>query len=595
MSETADSTTFEHVEEMPAVAGEQATEAAGEPTGAGAEGRGKASVATLLVALAQQLELFHTPDKTAYATLPIDGHLETHRIRDRDFSHWLRDGYDTHYGRVPGAQAMADAIATLEARAQIKGRAEEVYVRVAGQDGAIFIDLGDAAWRAIEVTPQGWQIICKPPVKFRRTKAMMPLPVPESGGHIEELRPFVNVSGDDAFTLIVAWLVAAMRPKGPYPVLVLQGEQASAKSTTGRVLRHLVDRSKAPLRRLPRSERDLMIGAANAWVQGYDNLSGLSVLLSDAICSLATGGGLATRELYSNDQEFIFEASRPVMMNGIDTIAERPDLEDRALVVMLPRISDTQRRTEDEFRSAFEKAAPRVLGALLDGVSAALRNVGNVKLKSTPRMADFAAWATAAEAGFGWTAGRFMDAYAANRAVTVHDTVDADLVSAAVVKFLSERPPVFEGSAADLLTLLNARQTDQVLRSRGWPQAPNALTARLRRVAPALRAIGVTYDDLPRRGPHGARRLRLSRADTSPMTIADATAAVGDLAEDPAANAAEMITVSAAVEARSALEDAQTADTAAESDCSDGADGTDGLSDAVSQVGNADAIVTEVL
>lgn len=122
---------------------------------------------------------------------------------------------------------------------------------------------------------------------------MLALPVPKRGGTVDELKQFVNVSDDDSWRLLVAWLVQALRPRGPYPVLLLQGEQGSAKSTAERLLRALVDPSVAPLRTTPRNEHDLYIAATNAWVIALDNISNLKPWLSDGLCRLSTGGDLA--------------------------------------------------------------------------------------------------------------------------------------------------------------------------------------------------------------------------------------------------------------------------------------------------------------
>src|SRR5256886_5689169 len=123
---------------------------------------------------------------------------------------------------------------------------------------------------------------------------MLALPVPLPGGALDDLRPFLNVADDGDYRLLVTWLLAALRPRGPYPVLVLHGEQGSAKSTTARVLRMLIDPNGAPLRAEPHDDRDLMIAATNGWIVALDNLSHLPPWLSDALCRLATGGAFAT-------------------------------------------------------------------------------------------------------------------------------------------------------------------------------------------------------------------------------------------------------------------------------------------------------------
>ncbi len=147
----------------------------------------------------------------------------------------------------------------------------------------------------------------------------------------------------------------------------------------------------------------------------FDNLSGIKDNLSDALCVLSTGGGFGARELYTDDDEKLFDAKRPILLNGIEDLATRPDLLDRAITLTLPVIADEQRRDENELWKQFEEVRPRVLGALLDVVSVALKNLPNARMESKPRMADFALWITAAEPALGWKPGAFLTAYTENR------------------------------------------------------------------------------------------------------------------------------------------------------------------------------------
>src|SRR5262245_48649692 len=129
------------------------------------------------------------------------------------------------------------------------------------------------------------RLVTDPPVKFRRAKAMQPLPCPERGGTVDALRGFVNVT-DEGWPLLVGWLLAALRTQGPFPLAVLFGEQGSAKSTTSRVLRALIDPNTSPVRAEPREPRDLAIAAGNSWLICLDNVSYLPPWLSDALCRL---------------------------------------------------------------------------------------------------------------------------------------------------------------------------------------------------------------------------------------------------------------------------------------------------------------------
>jgi hypothetical protein len=377
----------------------------------------------------------------------------------------------------------------IEAKAVFDAPERPVHVRVAGLDGALYLDLGDETWRAIEIDASGWRVIDTPPVRFRRSAGMQPLPVPLRGGSIEALRSFLNVQSDTDFVLVVAWALACLRNCGPYPVMVLSGEQGSAKSTFAAILRKLIDPNTAALRALPREDRDLFIAATNAHVLAFDNVSGLPAWISDTLCRLATGGGFAVRQLYTDQDEVLFDATRPVILNGIEDIVTRPDLADRALFLTLDPIPEECRRPEAELWAEFETERPRLLGALLDAVVVGLKQLPQTRLEKLPRLADFATWIAACETAF-WPAGTFANAYCDNRDQSADSVIDADPVAAAVRAVMAART-VWTGNASGLLGALIEVVGDRIANARTWPDSPRALSGRLRRAAPFLRKIGI--------------------------------------------------------------------------------------------------------
>lgn len=287
--------------------------------------------ADILIDLAQTAELFHAPDGTGFADLDINGHRETWPIRAKGFRRWLARCFFEETGGAPSSEALQSALNVIEAKAHFDAPERTVYVRIGGLDGRLYLDLGDQTWRAVEIDAAGWRVIDHPPVRFRRAAGMQALPAPVVGGSVEALRSFLNVRSDAVFVLVIAWALACLRNRGPYPVIVLSGEQGSAKSTFSAILRALLDPNTAPLRALPREDRDLFIAASNGHVLAFDNVSGLPAWISDTLCRLATGGGFAVRQLYSDQDEVLFDAARPVILNGIEDIVTRPDLADRAL------------------------------------------------------------------------------------------------------------------------------------------------------------------------------------------------------------------------------------------------------------------------
>jgi putative DNA primase/helicase len=394
-----------------------------------------------------------------------------------------------------GSQALEDGLRILEARAVHGGPEHETFISVGRHQAAQYLDLCDERWRAVEITKAGWRIIGDAPLKLMRSPSMRPLPEPEAGGMIEELTRFVNLP-EDQLVLTVAWLVGALRSQGPYPILVANGEQGAGKSIFTRLIRSLIDPSAAPVRSIPKDDHNLMISAFNSHVLAFDNLSSVAGWLADALSRLCTGGGFATRTLHTDRDETIFEGQRPIMLNGIPLLTERADLADRAMTVHLRSIPEDERRPEEEFWRDFEDARPRIMGALLDAVSGAIRHLPTVVVDRPGRMADFEKWLTAAEPSLGWESGTFRAAYHENRHDISESSFEADPVAVAIRDFVIElhRAEGWNGTPTELLAALNCRVSESMRRSKIWPATAQSLGNRFDRIKPLLRGKGFFVD-----------------------------------------------------------------------------------------------------
>jgi len=479
----------------------------------------------LLLRCCEDVERFRCGD-TAYGTVNIDGREVTMPLENRQFKIWLRGEYYRQFHKSVRGEALGEVVGLLVAQALYGSTSWPVYSRIAPHGEDIVLDLCDDEHRAVVVTRTGWRVVDHAPVRFIRKAGMKALPVPVKGGDLKELRKFVNVADDGDWALALAWLIAAMRPAGPFPLLEVSGEQGAAKSTFCKMFRALVDPNAAPLRSEPKDVRDLMIVATNGWIITLDNLSDLPPWLSDALCRLATGGGFSTRSLYTNDEEMIFDAMRPVMVCGIPELATRPDLGDRAIRLQLSVISEESRRTERELWAAFNAARPRILGALLGAVSVGLRRLDTINLPMMPRMADFAEWATACEPGLGLADGTFLRAYMANRRAGVEASIEAASIGPALLALL-EAENGYTGTARELLTKLtaDAYSTDAMRREKEWPKSVQKLAGLMKRLAPNLRASGWTVER-ERAADHGrARQIviqRLGKSTSSTSSTSDA-------------------------------------------------------------------------
>lgn len=465
---------------------------------------GRRSQASMLLELAADVEFLHTADGDAYARIELDGHHEVWPLGSKSLRAWMSREFYLEHGRAAGSQAIKDALNVLLGRALYEGSEHPVYVRVAGDGSDIYLDLGDPLWQAVRITATGWELVADPPVRFRRPKGLLRLPTPVPGGTVDQLRRFVNVrddDGDSQWRLLVGCLVAAFRPHGPYPILALNGEHGSAKSTTAKIHRRLVDPNKSVTRAAPRDERDLAIAATNGAVISLDNLSTVPDWLSDTLCRVSTGLGFSTRTLYENDEETLFDACRPIVINGIGVLGTRSDLLDRTVELELPRVPDDRRQDEAQFWAAFDREQPAILGALLDAVAGAIGRLDGVTLERAPRMADFARWVVAAEPALGWPAGSFLKAYTGNRDA-IHEIALDSAVIVPPMRTLLESGE-FLGTATELLDRLAGIVGEAATRRRGWPGNATSLSRELARIAPNLRSVGIEVEK--RRESHGRR------------------------------------------------------------------------------------------
>lgn len=474
--------------------------------------RPKASDRAVRLALASGIELWHDPDLIGYVSLAKAGHRENHPIKSKAARLWLGALFYETERRGLGHQDCADALGLLEAKAIHEGPEHPIAVRVAHLGGCVLLDLGRPEWEAVEVTPNGWTVrpASELPVRFKRPAGLLALPLPKPGGDLLKLVEVLNTD-EEGIRLALAWLLFAMGGPGPYPILALAGEQGTGKSTAARVLREIVDPNSVGLRTTPKEERDLAIAAQNAHILGFDNFSSIPDWLSDALCRLATGAGFATRALYTDSEETLFSAKRPIVLNGIPDLMTRGDLADRALAVTLERIREEDRKPESEVWALVESVKPDILGGLLDAVVVALRNLPGLRLPTLPRMADFARFIVAAEPALPWKPGEFLSTYQAAREDGARILLEGDAIAALVVDITKrgqERTNTWTGTASDLMKSLEEVRGDG-MRSSGWPKSARGLSSHLRRIAPALRQTGLEVEHGKGGGKLNARTITL--------------------------------------------------------------------------------------
>jgi len=485
------------------------------------------SCAEALMQYAGEAELFHTFDGRAFARVRgSDGpRVMQVNVRGGEFRRWLVHRYEQDYGRPPHSNALQEALETTTARAILEGPERKTYFRIAGHDGKVYLDLGRGTTEAVEITPRGWQVVSEPPVLFERSEALGELPAPEASGNVrdlERLAELLRCPVEDAY-LQVCWLIGALQPGHPFPVLLYTGPAGSGKSTRTRLMRSLIDPAGQGARLTtnpPREARDLFAAVKAGHVLAIDNLSSVPRWLSDQLSSIATGAGQLCRKLYTDSEVAVVEAKRPIILNGIAVAGLGSDLMDRAICIDLGKAKERQR--EDELWMKVHALRPRILAALCDCVSAALRNRDGVRIppEELPRMADFVTWVRAAEPALhevpAFADLDFLELYHKNRKEAAGLIIENDLVGGLIVELASDGR-TWSGTAGELLEALEGVLEDRhgpdkaarITRRKAWPKSPAALGGRLRRIVPQLEESGVEVEFV-REGKNRKRTLRIS-------------------------------------------------------------------------------------
>ncbi len=482
------------------------------------------SQATRLVALAlSRYRLVRGDDGRPYAT-EHDGPAIAYTLRGRDALRTrLAHAYHAVYSAAPGGSALTDAMTVLEGHAE-RAEPAPVALRVASiGSGSIALDLGTTEGRCVLVDRTGWRRAERAPVLFRRSALTAPLPEPERGGSLDPLRQLLNVD-ESGFRLIVGWLVAALLPELPHPILALIGEQGTAKSTAARLVVSLVDPSPALLRTPPREMRSWAAAAAASWVVALDNVSTIPPWFSDTLCKAVTGDGIVERALHTDDDISVLSFRRCIALTSIDAGRLAGDLAERLLTVELARIPMSVRRLDADIASAYEAAKPAVLGALLDLTSRVLAELPHVTLAELPRMADFARVLAALDVVRGWTT---VTDYTAAVKDASRAVLDSDPIAEAIYELVG-RGGGWRGTASELLDRITPDRPPM-----GWPRTPHAMRGAITRLAPALRANSVTVE-FARAGHDRRRVLTLRAADAGAIRTAEQTSASSaSSAEEP--------------------------------------------------------------
>lgn len=405
------------------------------------------------------------------------------------------------YGKALRDAAWKEAMATLSGLGRIYGSLEDVFCRVGIYKSKYYIDLCQIdSSKAIEVCPSGiWGVVETPPIKFVRYESMQPLPTPVANGNIDSLWNYCNISEADRL-LVTAWLIESMRTDTPYPLLELNGEQGSAKSTTQECFRNLIDPNSCNLRSAPKNADDLFVVATSNHVVSLENVSYFSPSLQDAMCIISTKGGYAKRKLYTDSDEIILNANNPIIVNGIAPVITAQDLIDRSVTIDLPTID--KRKDISKLRCNFAEDCSLIFGGLLDIFAKSLKILPEQELPSDVnlRLYEFAKLGMAVARAQDLDPYLFIKQFLKSREEAIARTIDAMPAASAFLDWYRITNPSDQKiTAGELFKRVEEYASDKQY---SWPRSAKGFSDALRRAGPALRQLGIECKHLGKKGSY---------------------------------------------------------------------------------------------
>ena len=408
---------------------------------------------------------------------------------------------------------LKDINETLKAHAETDLQPVNIYLRIAPYQNGIEIDLGDVAHTIVRITPEGTKLVLEgSETLFYRSNATSPFVQPANNGNLDNLKKYLNNIRPEMQVLLIAWISYTLaHPKNSatnYVILALIGGQGTGKSFTCKLISRLIDPSKVGLQIMQKNPTDLVVAAQNAHVLFYDNIREISETMSDTLCICATGGYLTKRQLYTDNEQSISHLHAALVLNGIFEFITQGDLAQRALIIHLTEMDESNRRSEKDLESELEQDLPEILQGLFELIADIFGYLPDAKVIHPERMIDFSHWLAAMEMVHGAPPGAYQSIYSECLNEAQLNSLLENPLASAMYKFADSLNKPWEGRPSDLLHELNSVATRSDMRSADWPKSPESLSKRLKALGGPLKPQGVFIEFT--RGKH--RKISINTA-----------------------------------------------------------------------------------
>jgi hypothetical protein len=504
------------------------------------------------------VDLFVNQFNKPFIAIKINGHVEILELDSQRFKNWLFRFFYENIGKI-SSELVENTIKVLKAGAEFSENRKTLELRVAklatnenDDDYTFYYDLTNSNWSTVKITPEGWTIENNPPILFRRYANQLPQVTPISTSItsspssfltmddkddtiLDKFIDLLNVKDNDNKLLLKCYIISLFIPDIAKPILMLHGEQGSAKTTLQELIKMLVDPSIVKTLTFPRDINELVQQLSHNYIAYYDNISIIKEQISNALCRAVTGTGFSKRQLYTDDDDIIYYFLRCIGFNGINLAATKADLLDRGIIIQLERILRQNRRKIEDIWKDFEILRPQLLAYIFDILVKVLRikQEGGIKISNgLNRMADFEEYAEIIARCMGYREGEFLRVYQDNISLQIDEAIQANPLAQAIIELMADEIIKDEKTGEEIdtkpkeepltmtptnlhreleniaLTKLNLN----VSKIKSWPKSPNQLSRRLTEAQTTLREKGIIIERY--KDEKGHRKIKICKVSS---------------------------------------------------------------------------------